>query len=140
MSGALFLVGAIALSIVGSVALWLRSRPPTSFESGIDDFARALGADARLKGFILNKAYHTLSDDRFADAVVRLYGGQRLGTIPADLAAIKAYQDKQIALRAAPASDFALYVSRMISELVAADLRHLESYSACWDCCCLPTS
>jgi hypothetical protein len=40
MSGALFLIGAIALSIVGSVALWLRTRPPTSFESGIDDFAR----------------------------------------------------------------------------------------------------
>ena len=44
MSGALFLVGAIALSIVGSVALWLRSRPPTSFESGIDDFARQRAA------------------------------------------------------------------------------------------------
>jgi hypothetical protein len=40
MSGMVFLVGAIALSIVGSVALWLRTRPPTSFESGIDDFAR----------------------------------------------------------------------------------------------------
>ena len=44
MSGALFLVGAIALSIVGSLALWLRSRPPTSFESGIDDFARQRAA------------------------------------------------------------------------------------------------
>jgi hypothetical protein len=40
VSGALFLVGAIALSVVGSVALWLRTRAPTSFESGIDDFAR----------------------------------------------------------------------------------------------------
>jgi hypothetical protein len=44
MSGLLFLVGAIALSIVGSVALWLRTRPPTSFESGIDDFARQRAA------------------------------------------------------------------------------------------------
>jgi hypothetical protein len=40
MSGVLFLVGAIALSVVGSIALWLRTRAPTSFESGIDDFAR----------------------------------------------------------------------------------------------------
>jgi hypothetical protein len=40
VSGVLFLVGAIALSVVGSVALWLRTRAPTSFESGIDDFAR----------------------------------------------------------------------------------------------------
>jgi hypothetical protein len=44
MSGVAFLVGAIALSIVGSVALWLRTRPPTSFESGIDDFARRRAA------------------------------------------------------------------------------------------------
>jgi hypothetical protein len=44
MSGALFLVGAIALSVVGSLALWLRSRPPTSFESGIDEFARQRAA------------------------------------------------------------------------------------------------
>ena len=44
MSGLLFLVGAVALSVVGSVALWLRSRPPTSFESGIDDFARVRAA------------------------------------------------------------------------------------------------
>ena len=40
MSGVLFLIGAVALSVVGSVALWLRTRAPTSFESGIDDFAR----------------------------------------------------------------------------------------------------
>ena len=44
MSGMAFLVGAIALSIVGSVALWLRTRPPTSFESGIDEFARRRAA------------------------------------------------------------------------------------------------
>ena len=44
MSGVAFLVGAIALSIVGSVALWLRTRAPTSFESGIDDFARQRAA------------------------------------------------------------------------------------------------
>ena len=44
MSGVAFLIGAIALSIVGSVALWLRTRPPTSFESGIDDFARQRAA------------------------------------------------------------------------------------------------
>jgi hypothetical protein len=47
MSGALFLVAAIALSVVGSLALWLRSRPPTSFESGIDDFARQRAALSR---------------------------------------------------------------------------------------------
>ncbi len=44
MSGVAFLLGAIALSIVGSVALYLRTRAPTSFESGIDDFARRRAA------------------------------------------------------------------------------------------------
>jgi hypothetical protein len=53
VSGVLFLVGAVALSVVGSLALWLRSRPPTSFESGIDDFARvrdALDPDRARRG------------------------------------------------------------------------------------------
>jgi hypothetical protein len=50
VSGVVFLVGAVALSVVGSVALWLRSRPPTSFESGIDDFARQRAALSRPHG------------------------------------------------------------------------------------------
>jgi hypothetical protein len=50
VSGVVFLVGAVALSIVGSVALWLRSRSPTSFESGIDDFARQRAALSRPHG------------------------------------------------------------------------------------------
>jgi hypothetical protein len=44
MTGVLFLVGAVALSVVGSIALWLRTRPATSFESGIDEFARRRAA------------------------------------------------------------------------------------------------
>jgi len=44
MTGLLFLAGAVALSVVGSVALWLRTRAPTSFESGIDEFARRRAA------------------------------------------------------------------------------------------------
>ena len=50
LSGVLFLVGAIALSVVGSIALWLRTRPPTSFESGIDDFARQRAALSPQRG------------------------------------------------------------------------------------------
>jgi hypothetical protein len=44
VTGLLFLAVAVALSVVGSVALWLRTRPPTSFESGIDEFARRRAA------------------------------------------------------------------------------------------------
>ncbi len=40
----MFLLGAITLSLVGSLALWLRVRQPSSFESGIDDFARRRAA------------------------------------------------------------------------------------------------
>ncbi|CAN5587898.1 hypothetical protein BH18ACT1_BH18ACT1_15930 [soil metagenome] len=52
MSGPLFLLGAVTLSLLGSLALWLRTRQPSSFESGIDDFARrrALLAPERLAG------------------------------------------------------------------------------------------
>jgi hypothetical protein len=44
VTGLLFLAVAVALSVVGSVVLWLRTRPPTSFESGIDEFARRRAA------------------------------------------------------------------------------------------------
>ena len=64
MSGVLFLVGAVALSVVGSIALWLRTRPPTSFESGIDDFARRRAA---------------LSPERATRARRRGAGGWRAG-------------------------------------------------------------
>jgi len=40
----IFLVGAIGLSIVGSVLLWLRYRQPTSFMSSIDDFQAEMTA------------------------------------------------------------------------------------------------
>jgi len=49
----IFLVGAITLSIVGSVLLWLRYRKPTSFMSSIDDFQAemtALSADRSVSG------------------------------------------------------------------------------------------
>jgi hypothetical protein len=44
MGNLIFLVGAIALSVVGSVLLWLRHREPTSFMSSIDDFSREMTA------------------------------------------------------------------------------------------------
>lgn len=49
MSGLVFLVVALALSVVGSVALWLRHREPTSVERSIDDFTREMHALAPLR-------------------------------------------------------------------------------------------
>jgi len=40
----IFLVGAVVLSVVGSVWLWLRSRPPTSVMSSIDGFREEMSA------------------------------------------------------------------------------------------------
>jgi hypothetical protein len=39
-----FLLIAVSLSVIGSVALWLRHRPPTSVESGIRAFEREMDA------------------------------------------------------------------------------------------------
>lgn len=53
MGNLIFLVGAITLSIVGSVLLWLRYRKPTSFMSSIDDFQAemtALSSDRPVPG------------------------------------------------------------------------------------------
>ncbi|MDP8987672.1 MAG: hypothetical protein M3N11_04915 [Actinomycetota bacterium] len=44
MSGLIFLVVALLLSVVGSVALWLRHREPTSVERSVDDFTREMHA------------------------------------------------------------------------------------------------
>jgi hypothetical protein len=40
----IFLVGAVVLSVVGSVWLWLRNRPPTSVMSSIDGFREEMSA------------------------------------------------------------------------------------------------
>lgn len=44
MSGLVFLVAALALSVVGSVVLWLLHRRPGSMEQGIEDFSREMQA------------------------------------------------------------------------------------------------
>ncbi len=44
MSGLIFLVAALAVSVIGSVVLWLHHRQPTSLYQGIDDFSREMDA------------------------------------------------------------------------------------------------
>ncbi len=44
MSNLLYLVLAVAGSVVGSVIVWFRNRKPTSVESGIEEFHRGLQA------------------------------------------------------------------------------------------------
>jgi hypothetical protein len=44
MSGLVFLLAALALSVVGSLVLWLHQRQPTSFDQGIEDFSKEMKA------------------------------------------------------------------------------------------------
>lgn len=44
MGNLIFLVVAVVLSVVGSVWLWLRTRPPTSVMSSIDGFRQEMSA------------------------------------------------------------------------------------------------
>jgi hypothetical protein len=44
VSGLVFLLVALLLSVVGSLALWLRHREPTSVERSVDDFSREMHA------------------------------------------------------------------------------------------------
>lgn len=44
MSGLVFLVVAVLLSVAGSVAVWLRNRTPSSVRHGIDQFSREMQA------------------------------------------------------------------------------------------------
>jgi hypothetical protein len=42
--GVVFLLVAVALSVVGSLVLWLRFRQPTSLEHSVDAFSREMRA------------------------------------------------------------------------------------------------
>lgn len=44
MSGVMFLLVAVALSLVGSSLVWLRHRQPTSVDHGIKEFHREMRA------------------------------------------------------------------------------------------------
>jgi hypothetical protein len=44
VTGLLFLLIAFALSVGGSIVLWLRHRDPTSVDHGIDEFRREMRA------------------------------------------------------------------------------------------------
>jgi hypothetical protein len=44
VSNLLYLVVAVALSVVGSIILWFRHRKPTSMEHGIESFNKELRA------------------------------------------------------------------------------------------------
>jgi hypothetical protein len=44
VTGLLFLLIAVLLSVGGSVALWLRHRDPTSVDHGINEFQREMRA------------------------------------------------------------------------------------------------
>ena len=44
MSNLLYLLAALSISVIGSVALWYHHRKPRSLESGVDEFQRELKA------------------------------------------------------------------------------------------------
>lgn len=44
MSGAAFLLVAVVVSVVGSIVIWIRSRQPVRWDSGIDEFSRNMQA------------------------------------------------------------------------------------------------
>jgi hypothetical protein len=44
MTAVAFLLIAVSVSVIGSIVVWLRHRPPTSVESGIRAFAREMDA------------------------------------------------------------------------------------------------
>ena len=44
MSNLLYVLAALGLSVIGSLALWYRHRRPRSMEYGVDEFERELKA------------------------------------------------------------------------------------------------
>lgn len=44
MSPLVFLLLAVGMSVLGGVALWVRQRPPRSYDAGIKEFRREMAA------------------------------------------------------------------------------------------------
>jgi hypothetical protein len=47
VSGAAFLLIAVGLSVLGTLVIWLRTRKPTSWDSGISEFSKNMDALAQ---------------------------------------------------------------------------------------------
>jgi hypothetical protein len=90
-------------------------------KSKVDEYSRLLECESKLKGFIVNKALYSPADKSFVSTVAGIYGGQPLGTVPADRLAIRAYQRKDLALETAPEGDFAYYAFQVIDNIVGSD-------------------
>jgi hypothetical protein len=62
MGNLVFLGGALVISAVGSVVLWLLHRKPTSMEAGIDAFSRELQALAPQRPHHHTEPYGPVAD------------------------------------------------------------------------------
>jgi hypothetical protein len=49
VSGVAFLLIAVGLSLLGTLVVWLRTRKPTSWDSGISEFSRNMDALAHTR-------------------------------------------------------------------------------------------
>jgi hypothetical protein len=49
VSGVAFLLIAVGLSLVGTIIVWLRTRKPTSWDSGISEFSKNMDALSHTK-------------------------------------------------------------------------------------------
>ena len=92
----------------------------------IDKYAASMGrngyspsSQASLKGFIVNKAIHSVDEDIFSTALARLYNSKTFGVIPIDKYAIRAYQKKTVPQEKFPDSDFSYYSLLTIERLIS---------------------
>jgi cellulose biosynthesis protein BcsQ len=92
------------------------------FQESINEFASTFKIVARIIGIVVNKATYPADDDTVVRGLSRLCGGRPLGTIPADLSCIAAYQDKELPMVKHPDSDYTYYVANAIGRIVGPEL------------------
>jgi cellulose biosynthesis protein BcsQ len=95
------------------------------FLTKIDEFADSLDQletekiRAVHRGFIINKAIHSVDDRAFPEELFRLYEAKTFGVIPSDRSAIRAYQIKEIPAERSPDADFSYFSAKALTKLLA---------------------
>jgi cellulose biosynthesis protein BcsQ len=102
------------------------------FQESINSFASRYKFVAKIIGIVVNKATYPPDDDTVVRGLSRLCGGAPLGTIPADLSCIAAYQVKGLPLEQYPDSDYAYYAVAALDHIFAPKLNWEPQAQKTW--------
>lgn len=92
------------------------------FIKSVEEFAEGLNIISHLRGFIVNKALHTIDDRYFPEQLAKAHSATTFATIPFDRSCVRAYQVKDLPPTRYPESGFSYHSLKAVENLVAPKL------------------